>query len=459
MASERIPGRASLQNRITAGLTKYRPLGGWIEKPAQLQPQLEGNTSADVVIAGAGFAGLSTALELAARGADVTVLESEFAGFGASGRNAGYLAGGHGLKYGYFLKRLGRERAKQIVRFYEEGVSYVEGKLGDYGIDCNYNASGIIRAGIHRSQEKSLRKNMQMGIELGAPAQFLDPAEMRARGIPPAFLFGYLQRGGTLDPGKYVSGLRRAALEAGVKVYEKTALRSYGSGKSLTCKTDRGCVSAPFLVLATNAYTPQLGLLKDRIVPLRVSAIETEPLSPAQLAALGWPRREGIVTQHQTMESHRLTPRNTLVVTTKRLDYAYGSRTPNVPDNAAYRELAIALHERFPALGDLAIQSCWSGYISLAYDTLPVVGAAGTQENIFYAAGCAGHGVGTQSLIGKLLAGQICGEEPELLAALQHKTPSTLPEPLQWCAVKSMLGVTNMLDKRVNRKARRPARS
>ncbi|AIS12975.1 FAD-dependent oxidoreductase [Pseudomonas chlororaphis subsp. aurantiaca] len=433
----------------------FRSLGGWMERPEDPQPELEGDVSADVVVVGAGFAGLSTALELAALGAKVVVLERECAGFGASGRNAGYLAGSLGIEFEMFLKRVGHAKAKNIVSFYDEGVAYVERRLRELGIDCDYNASGVIRAAVHPSQEKKLRESMQLGLELGSSASFLDSAEMRARGIPPAFLFGCLQRhGGTLDPGKYVMGLRRAALQAGVKIYENTPLLSYSEGPIIQCRTARGTASAPNLVLATNAYTPQLGLLRDKVVPLRVSAIETQPLSAAQLASLGWPGREGLVTPHWTMESHRLTARNTLVVTTKRLAYVYGSQTPNVPDNVAYRELATALDDRFPTLRGLGIQSCWSGYISLAYDALPVVGATGAQGNIFYTAGCSGHGVGSQSLMGHLLAERIGGIEHPLLAALRHKTPSTLPEPLQWCAVNLAMGLLNTIDERVNRRSR-----
>ncbi|KVT14847.1 FAD-dependent oxidoreductase [Burkholderia sp. MSMB1078WGS] len=441
--------------RADAALRKYRPVGGWIEPPERAQPALEGDVQADAIVVGAGFAGLSTALELAARGASVVVLEREFAGFGASGRNAGYLAGGQGLEYELFLKRVGHEQAKRIVGFYDEGVAYVERKLAEYAIDCDYRASGIIRAGVHPSQEKRLRESMATGIELGSPAEFLDGAAMRERGIPPAFLFGaYVPGGGTLDPGKYVTGLRRAALAAGVRLYENTALLEFDAGETVRVRTARGSASAPVLVLATNAYTPQLGLLGDKVMPLRVSALETEPLSDAQLEALGWPNREGIVTPHLTMESHRLTARNTLLLTTKRLHYVYGSQTPNVPDGDTYRALLKTLHARFPQLGDVPVRACWSGYISFAGDALPVVGAAGAHGNVFYTAGCSGHGVGTQSLIGRVLAERIHDGRSSLLDALTHKTPSVPPEPLRWCAMTAMLGVANLLDERVNRKVR-----
>jgi len=439
-----------------ASQSAFRTIGGWLEQPRDLQPRLEGDVSADAVVVGAGFAGLSTALELAAQGAKVVVLEREFAGFGASGRNAGYLVGGQGLEYDLFLKRVGREQAARIVGFYDQGVPYVERKLAEHAIDCDYRASGVIRAGVHPSQEKKLRKSMELGIELGSPAQYLDHAAMRARGIPPAFLFGaYYPSGGTLDPGKYVTGLRSAALRAGVKLYENTALLSYSAGRLVTVRTAGGSATAPFLVFATNAYTPQLGLLRNKVAPMRVSAIETEVLSAAQRASLGWPGEEGIVTPHWTMESHRLTARNTLVVTTKRLNYVYGSKTPNVPDEAAYRSLGEALRERFPTLQGLGIKSCWSGYVSLAYDALPVVGDTGEQRNVLYSAGCSGHGVGTQSLVGQLLADRVRGIEHPLLSALRHKTPPTLPEPLQWCAIKSALAAANMLDAHVNQKTRK----
>ncbi len=441
---------------MTENIKTYRTLGGWIEKPADLQPPLDGHMNADVVIVGAGFAGLCAALELARHRVKVVILEREFCGYGASSRNAGYLAGGQGLKYDRFLKRIGHEKARQIVRFYEDGVSFAEARFAEHGIDCDYNHSGLIRAGIEPSQEARVRDDIRISAELGCPSEYLDEAEMRARGIPPAFLFGsYVPNGGTLDPGKYVLGLRRAALRAGVTIHENTPLLSFTEGPAVKVQTPRGSVSAPVMILATNAYTPQLGPLADKVVPLRLSAIETEPLSPVQLAALGWPRREGITTMHWVMESHRLTARNTLVLTTKRLRYPFGSQTPDVPEHAQYQALQMALHDRFPALKGIALRRCWSGYISYADDGLPVIGTTGADRNIYYAAGCAGHGVGTQGMVGHMMAEKILGIENPLLAMLMHHSPpSTLPEPLRWFALNGALKVASRLDERLNRKAR-----
>lgn len=454
-ASQSARAESMDEARLTADLEKYRALGGWVERPDDPQPQLEGNVTADVVIVGAGYAGLNAALELAAQGVQVVVLEREFAGFGASGRNAGYLAGAMALEYDLFLKSIGNEKAKKIVSYYEEAVSFVEGKLKEYAIDCDYNQSGLIRAGVDPSQEEKIREDMRIGSELGFQSEFLDQAQMRARGIPPAFLFGnYVSRGGTLHPGKYVMGLRRAALRTGVKLYENTPLLSWTDGPTIKVQTPKGSASAPVLMFATNAYSPQLGMLADKVVPIRVSAIETEPLSDAQLGALGWPRREGIVTAHWTMESHRLTAQNTLLVTTKLLHYPYGSKTPNVPDYDQYRALRVALHDRFPGLKDIALRACWSGYVSIASDALPVVGVTGANRNIHYSAGCSGHGVAAQSMVGHMIAQRIRGVDNPLLAGLAHQTPSTLPEPLRWCVMTGLLDAANMLDEHVNNRAR-----
>lgn len=446
----------SMQQRIDAALATFRQVGGWLEPPADRRPPLVGQVSADVVVAGGGFAGLSTALELAGKGMRVVLLERDFCGFGASGRNAGYLAGGQGVKFGLFLRRLGEDAARDIVSFYQEGVDYVESKLAEYDIDCDYIQTGLIRAAVHPSQEAKLRKSSDLSSRFGAPSTFLDSAAMRARGIPPAFVCGtYSPNGGTLQPGKYVLGLRRAAIEAGVQIYEDSPLVSYDEGKTISCRTPKGAARGRFLVLATNAYTPQVGLLGRTISPIKVSAIESEPLTSDQLGAIGWRGREGIVTPHVTMESHRLTVDNRLVITTKRVDYLYGLRTPNTPDNRAYRALVRSLYERFPMLGDVPLRACWSGYMSLASDGVPVVGETGAHKNILYSAGCNGHGVGTQSLVGRLLARRIEGVEDPLLAGLRHKTPKVPPEPARWIGMQAALRSADFLDSRVDRKIRR----
>lgn len=369
----------------------------------------------------------------------------------------GYLVGAQNFDFG-FVKRVGQVHARRIVDFYQEAVAHVERKLAEHDIDCDYLASGTIKAGVHPSQEANLRQLIATAVEFGIPARFLDQAEMRARGIPPAFLFGfYTKTGGTLNPGKYVLGLRQAALRAGVRIFERSALLSHTEGKSIRCQTPHGQAQAPFLVLATNGWTHQLGLLKDRTTTVNASLIETRPLSPAQLKEIGWPNREGLLTAHHVLESYHLTARDTLVVGVK-MSAAFGSRMPNVPHERAYKALHAMLLNRFPALQDHPIGNCWSGYVSYADDGISVVGETGDAQNILYAAGCSGRGVAAHSFIGHLLAEKISGVHNPLLEALRHKTPKVPAEPLRWGKMNAMLGMANLLDEQLNRKVRKAAR-
>lgn len=436
-----------------------RPVSGWLKSPPRLLPALEGDLRADVVVIGAGYCGLSTALELRDRGVDVVLLERDFAGSGASGRNAGYLAGGMGLEFDLIIRRVGREQAAAIVGFYDKAVRHVERLFSRYHIDCDYDQTGVINANTHPLLEARVRHQVETGRELGTAARFLSESEMRERGIPPAFLCGALSElGGTLDPGKYALGLRRAAVDSGVRLFEGSPVIAVTNGAPVTVRTERGSVVADACVLATNAYTPALGHLKRTIVPIRVSAIESQPLTGEQREALGWPNREGLVTAHYLLESYRLTRRDTLLVTTKRVNYLFGSRAPEGPDVTAYRILEKLIRNRLPEVTDVGVADRWTGWVTFSGDTIPVIGVDGVHRNIFYASGCSGHGVGTQSLMGAILAERVQGREHELESALRRKVPTLPPEPLRWVACKLLLSAANVLDGRTDRKTRSIAR-
>jgi gamma-glutamylputrescine oxidase len=432
-----------------------QPVSGWLTDPPELRPALEQDLRADAVIVGAGCNGLSTALELRARGVDTVLLERGFAGSGASGRNAGYLAGGIGLELDLIIKRLGRDGAAAVVRFYDEALRHTERLFARHRIDCDYDATGVLISNVHPDQEARLRHQVETARELGAPIRFLTHPEMRSRGIPPAFLCGALSEiGGTLDPGKYVLGLRRAAVDAGVRLFEGSPVLSIDDGAPVRVRTPHGSVLADACVLATNAYTPSLGRLKRTVLPIRVSAIETEPLSPDSREALGWPRREGLVTAHYLLESYRLTRRGSVLVSTKRVDYRYGSTTPEGTDAAARAALEKVMRERLPGIGDTRVATAWSGWITFTGDTIPVIGVEGAGGNLFYATGCAGHGVATQTLMGVLLADRICGREHEWEKTFRRKVVKLPPEPLRWAMCKLLLSAGNLLDGRTDRRTR-----
>ncbi len=432
--------------------TCFLEISPWLCSPEDLQPALASDLRADVVVIGGGYTGLSTALSLRAQGVNVVVLEKDFAGAGASGRNAGHLTPTIGKDMPTLLRVFGRERASRLVRFADAAVEYTEETIRKLGIDCDYQASGNIAGGVHPKHEKPLRRAGDAARELGARVRYLTAAQMRERGLPPAFCCGVLEeKGGHLHPGRYVMGLRRAALAAGVQLFEGSGLEELSSGSDVTVRTARGSVRADRCVLATNAYTTSTGWKKRTVVPLRVSLFETQPLSEEQLASLGWRGREGVYTAHEALESYRLTARNTIVGGSRTIGYGWRSSLPPGYDERAFRIIEQAFRDRFPTLDTIPIESLWSGWIGLTLDFLPTLAVDDAHPNVLYGIGYAGHGVAQATLMGAMLAERIQGREHEWESALHRRQLAWPPEPLRWAASKLIIGAIEALDRRTDR--------
>jgi glycine/D-amino acid oxidase-like deaminating enzyme len=290
----------------------------------------------------------------------------------------------------------------------------------------------------------------------GSPVRLVSREEMRERGLPPAFLSGvFEEQGGTLDPGRYLSGLRRAALEAGVRLFERTRVIGLTDGPRVTVRTRGGDASADFAVLATNAHTPALGRLRRMVIPIRVSLFETEPLEPGLRERLGWRGREPVNTAHEIAETYVLTARNTLVGGVKLGRYAWGSRHSVTYDPAAFRVIEGAFRQRLPELDSVRVARFWSGWTAFTTDFNPVFGSEGSHSNVLYGLGYAGHGLSQGTLMGVLLAERILGGEHPLEAAVRRRVRAWPPEPFRWVGVKCVIGWLSAADRRVDRKVRR----
>jgi glycine/D-amino acid oxidase-like deaminating enzyme len=427
----------------------------WLEAPRDRCPALDGDQTADVVIVGGGYTGLSAALALRAQGVDVVVLERDFAGAGASGRNAGHLTPTIGKDLPTTLRLFGRERASALVRFADAAVDHTEEVIRRYGIECDYRASGNVVAAVHPKHESRLQTAAETAQGLGARVRFLDAKKMRDRGIPDSFVCGVLEeRGGTLNPGRYVAGLRRAALQAGVRLFEDTNVLALEDGATVRARCEGGQVTARQAVFATNAYTEGLGRRPRHVVPLRVSLFETEALPEPVLAALGWPGREGIYTSHEVLESYRVTAHGTLTGGSKVVRYGYGSALPPGHDPAAFAILEHAFRERFPGLREVPIASFWGGWIGFTLDLLPQVGVEGAHRNVHFGVGFNGHGVAQATFVGAMLAGRILGSPNAHDAALERRLRAWPPEPLRWLAARVINGTLSWVDARTDRQAR-----
>lgn len=439
------------------------PPSPWLERlePASTAPPLEGELRVDAAVVGAGYAGLHAALALRERGLSVALLEARTAGFGASGRNAGHLTPTIGKDLPTLLAVYGREGARELVRFAETAIRFVEDtldRLAARGADAHYRPSGNIVAAVHPRQAPRLERAAETAASLGAAATYLDAEAMRKRGIPEAFACGVLEgAGGTLDPARYARGLRDAAVAAGVRLFEDTAVLGLDDGPRLALRTPRGHVRAEHVVFALNAWSAGAGILRRRVLPASVSLFETRPLTRDERASLGWPSEEGLYTAHEMLESYRLTARGSLVGGAKCLRYGFGGRI--LPDDApaVFETITAVFRERFPTLLGVPIERCWSGPIAFTLDFLPALGRLPDRPRVAYTAGYAGHGVALASHCGRLAAGLSLGDPDAHAAAaplVERFRPPLPPEPFRWLVVRGLTALFGAVDARLDRAAR-----
>ena len=432
------------------------PAGGslWMEGVVPTTTPLTGDVDADVAIVGAGFTGLSAAIALRAAGHSVVVLEQSHVGFGASGRNAGHLTPVI-VKDLPTLATLFRRRADALIALVEQAVGHVERTIAEHGIDCAYAPVGNVLAAVHPRQHHMIDKAAKAAATVGLANVLLEPADMRARDLPAAFTRGLLmERGGILDPGRYVRGLRRVAEAAQALVFEKTPVLKIDEGSPATLVTPVGRVRARTVVLATNAYTPALGWLRGTIARFQVYLFATAPLSAAQRTAIGWRGREGIYTAHEMLESYRLTDDDRIVGGAKTVRYGFDGRALE-DDPATFAFIEAAFRDRFPELRDVRVTHRWGGPIAFALDFLPAVGVTGTFKNVFYSLGYAGHGIAMASYAGTMIADQVLGRDGPGRALWGRRSVPMPPEPIRWLVAHALVGAFGALDRRVDRQLHR----
>lgn len=413
---------------MKTGNPQYTSFSGWVDPPADVRPALTRDLTCKVAVVGGGLGGMSTALRLAERGEDVVLLEAEFCGHGSSSRNAGQLAGAPGGDL-QLLNLLSRKKMPGMVRLAEHAAHFVEDLIAKFDIDCDYESTGNVMAAVSRGQMGRCRRVAKILRGAGGHVELGTSEEL---GIPRGFLGGMREViGGIMNPGKFTLGVRQALLSSSARVYEHTKVTDVArDGGQVVLTTPHGEVRANQVVLATNAFAGEWDITPKRLsVPIWVIEVETEPIDPDRLAAMGWTSRSGIVTQHNIMENYRLTSRNTIVFGVRRLERGMTyPLPPKTPDPALVEELAEAFATRFPALADVAVDRAWGGWIAITSSWLPLAGQI--DDNVFYSIACNGHGLAQAPYVGSLIADLIVdGERHEDLKTVWMKEP-TFPRPM-----------------------------
>ncbi|WP_183092377.1 NAD(P)/FAD-dependent oxidoreductase [Nocardioides stalactiti] len=406
----------------------YESFSGWVDAPADLRPGVDGDVTCQVAVIGGGIGGMSTALRLAQRGQDVVVVEAEFCGHGSSSRNAGQLAGAPGGDL-QLLNLLSRKKMPGMMRLAEHAAHHVEDFIAKHDIECEYEATGNAFAAVSRGQMGRVRRVAKIVTRAGGHVEVGTAAEL---GIPRGFVGGMREMiGGRMNPGKFSLGMRRVLLDSSARVFEQTKVADVArDGDRVVVTTAHGTVRADHVVLATNAFAGEWDITPKHLsVPIYVIEVETEPIDPARIAALGWTSGMGLVTQHAIMENYRLTPRNTIVFGVRRLERGTTYPLPaKTPDPGLVEELAGAFATRFPSLADVAVDRAWGGWIAITSSWLPVAGRVG--DNVHYSIACNGHGLAQAPYVGTLIADAIVdGELHEDLRTLWHDKPR-FPRPM-----------------------------
>ena len=408
--------------------------------PAPRAP-LPGHIEVDVAIVGAGYTGLWTAYYLHELDPSlrIALVEREFAGFGASGRNGGWCSALFPLASSAIARRHGREGAVAMRRAMHGAVVEV-GRVADAdGIDANYARGGTIMLARNEAQLARARELVEDERDVTGEIEELallskDEAEGIARAT--RVLGGtYTPHCAVVHPLRLVRGLAAAVESRGVSIFERTTAREIGQGR---VTTDHGTLRADVVVRATEGYTASLSGERRRLVPLYSLMIATEPLSSEAWDEIGLRRRETFADlRHMRIYGQR-TADDRFAFGGRGAPYHFGSRTAPEFDregrvHSALREVLVDL---FPVVKDFEVTHEWGGALGVPRDWSASVGFD-RARGVAWAGGYVGDGVSTTNLAGRTLAQLITGNESELtrLPWVGHLSRRWEPEPLRWMGV------------------------
>jgi gamma-glutamylputrescine oxidase len=392
-------------------------LSFWADTPdARPCAPLSGDARAEIAIVGGGFAGLSAAYHLirARPDMDIVLVESGCVGSGASGRNTGMLGPRVGGSIVDLCRRYGEAEARRVYHTSLQAVHEVKALIASEGIACELEETPQVKAALTERQAVALQAEAQTLERLGIAAPWYDANGM-AHIAPVAYRAGLCYpHSALLNPVLLCRELKRIVMAAGVRVHERTHVRSLTPGHPVTIALGDGTLTARHVVLATNAYTAQLGLLQGQVIPIHTHVIQTERLSDAQLARLNWPRRTPFFEAGNIFNYFRLTRDNRILFGGGRPLYKAAAGDPrsgatDVADPRVWGAQAALFTKRFPALADVSISKRWSGAVGMTFDNLPVVGELTGAPGVFFAGGWNGHGVAMATASGATIAELVLG--------------------------------------------------
>jgi len=391
--------------------------------------RLASEQRADCAVVGAGFTGVAVARRLAAHRASwrIAVLEAERVGFGASGRNSGFI-----VDVGHYEPKLDVEGNRRLVRLGRAGLEQLRTLVRAHAIDCAWTERGRLHGAVGDVGVRLLDEFYKGLDAMGEPYEALGAAAVTSVTGTAYYRAAARTPGAVMvQPAALVRGLA-AALPANVDLFEESPVRGVHHSGKFRIEAGDGAVVADRLFLAANGFTPTLGFLRRRVFPLFTFASLTRVLAPAEQAALGGESEWGLVPEERMGTTVRRT-RDQRILIRNTVHYV-GSLQVSESYRREVREIhRRAFRARFPMLPQVDLEYTWGGVLGMSVNGAYFFGQL--DDNLFTAAGCNGVGVALGTIAGTLLADLAVGADSELLSDMQ-----ALPRPV-WIPPEPLLGI------------------
>ncbi|MGH7029318.1 MAG: NAD(P)/FAD-dependent oxidoreductase [Stellaceae bacterium] len=365
----------------------YRPTAGEL---------VEVPRAARVAIVGGGYAGLSTALELAKHGIDAVVLEAAELGFGASTRNGGAVSGGVNVGKSFTGRSvdIDRDRVERTLSDAADGFALIDRLIGEERIECFWEKPGRFVGAWTQRHFQAQSGRLALLNRAAQSGAFMVPRERQREEIASFYYHGgmVVERSGKLHPALYYRGLLEACRRRGVAVCAMAAVGGIGrAGNAWRVETSRGAISAGDIVIATNGYTGALTpALRRRVVPIASHIIATEELPP-DLAGSLIPKERTLSDTRRVLCYYRMSPDG------RRMIFGGRARFTQVAAAVSAPILYRCMTARFPQLRGAKITHAWTGNTAFTLDALPHMGQS---EGLHYCLGCNGSGVAMMTYLG-----------------------------------------------------------
>ena len=423
----------------------------WYTQLPTPRPGLPGDRDADVCIVGAGYTGLWTAyyLKQADPGLRITLLEARFAGFGASGRNGGWLSGLPPGHRGVLAKTHGRGNVIAWQHMLNEAVDDVIDVAAREGIDADIVKGGNLEVARTPAQAERLRHELDEDRRWGVEdAQILTADEARQRiNVDSLVLGGFNPHCARIQPAKLARGLADVVERLGATLYEQTPVTRIQPGRAVT---PLGTVRAPVIIRATEGFTARMPGLRRRWLPMNSAMIATDPLPQQVWDAIGWKGCETLGDLAHGFFYAQRTADGRIALGGRAVPYRYASGIDR--DGAVGQDtidyLTGVLNTALPQTRGVPIAHGWCGVLAVPRDWTAGV-RLDPSTGLGEAGGYVGHGVTATNMAGRTLTDLILKRSTELTALpwVNHASRTWEPEPLRWLGVRGLYTAYKLADR------------